>query len=223
MKPKWLILCVAVPLLWCGAGCQTLPRRAVPDELVPFTARHMEDYGEYLKEIQFYISRQIVLHRSIESETSEVTGDVRTIQVEKDMQIQSISFPAKTPGVLSGIGEDTLNVQFEPDPDGSRRTLPFKRKSPIGGDGSPENMYFVFDEAEVIYGGSEYNVYYEEEAVAVTAADDTVYAEKARSEQGQFITRKRFPILLINPVRKISQVKEDNRVVPGMWAEDLPE
>jgi len=223
MKPKWLIIFVPVLLLWFGVGCQTMPRRAVPDELVPFTARHMEDYGEYLEKIQFYISRQIVLHRSVESETREVTGDVHTLQVEKDMQIQSITFPAKTPGVLSGIDADTLNVQFEPAQDGSRRTLPFKRRSPIGGDGTPENMYFVFDEARIAYGGNEYNVFYEKEAVAVTEADDTVYAEKARSEQGQFITRKRFPLLLINPVRTISKVKEENRVVPGMWEEDLPE
>lgn len=223
MKLKWLIAVVPAFLLLCGAGCQTLPRRSVPDELVPFTARHMEDFGEYLEEIQFYISRQIVLYRSIESETKDVTGAVPTIQVEKDMQIQSITFPAKTPCVLFGIDEDTLNVQFEPARDGRSRTLPFRRKSPVGGDGTPENLFFVFDEAKIAYDGSEYKVHFEEEDVAVTEADDTVYAEKARSEQGQYITRKRYPILLINPVRKISRFKEENRVVPGMWEENPSE
>ncbi len=223
MKQKWLIILLPVLLLWSGVGCQTLPNRSIPEKLVPFTAKHLEDYGEYLEEIQFFISRKIVLHRSIESETKEVTGAVHTIQVEKDTEIQSITFPAQTPGVLFGIDAGTLNVQFEPAREGRSRAIPFRQRSLARGDGKPEKVVFVFDKENIVYDGNTYNVYYEEEDVAVTEEDKTIYAEKARSEQGQYITKKRLPILLINPVRKISRFKEENRVVPGVWEEDPPE
>jgi len=223
MKKIGLIGSLSVAMLWAGTGCQTMPRRSVPDTLVPFTARHMEDFGEYLEEIQFFISRQVVLHRTIESGTKDVTGAVKTVQVEKDMQIQSITFPARTPGVLFGIDDLTLHIQFEPGQDGQVNSLPFRPRSVAGGEGQPDKTVFVFDQADIVYGGSEFKVHYEEEDVAVTAADDTIYAEKARAEQGQFITKKRYPILLINTVRKINRYQEDNRVVPGMWEDNAPE
>ncbi|MCP3955710.1 MAG: hypothetical protein GY697_26360 [Desulfobacterales bacterium] len=215
MKLKWLIILLPALLLW--SGCQTLPNRSVPEKLVPFTAEHMADFSEYLEEIQFYIGRQIVLHRIIESETKDVTGTIHTIQVEKDLQVKSITFPAKTPGVLFGIDAGILNIQFEPARDGRSRTIPFRPRGIAGGGDKPENTVFVFDKAEIVYDDSEYKVYYEEEDVAVTEEDNTIFAEKARSEQGQFITKKRWPILLINPVRQISRYKEENRVVPGVW------
>jgi len=223
MKLKWLISLLPVLLLVGSVGCQTAPRRSVPSELVPFTAQHMEDFTEYLEEIQFYISRRIVLHRSTESETRDVAGTVRTMQIEKDLQVQSITFPVKTPGVLFGVAEGVLNIQFEPARDGRSRTLPFRPRRLADSEDKSENVVFVFDNPAIVYDGIEYEVYFEEEDIAVTEADDTVFAEKARAEQGQFITKKRFPVLLINPVRKISRIKEDNRVVPGVWEEDSPE
>jgi hypothetical protein len=223
MKRRWLIILLPALLLWSGVGCQTMPRRSVPEKLVPFTAKHLKDYGEYLEEIQFFISRKIVLHRSIESETRDVTGAIHTLQVEKDTEIQSITFPAQTPGVLFGMDAGSLNVQFEPARDGRSRAIPFRQRSLAGGDGKPERVVFVFDKENIVYDGNTYNVFYEEEVVTVTEEDNTIYAEKARSEQGQYIIKKRFPILLINPVRKISRFKEENRVVPGVWEEDPPE
>ncbi len=223
MKQKWLIILIPVCLLWSGVGCQTLSNRSVPEKLVPFTAKHLEDYGEYIEEIQFFISRQIVLHRSIESETKDVTGDVHTIQVEKDTEIQSITFPAQTPGVLFGVDAGTLNVQFEPAREGRSRAIPFRQRNLVHGDGKPEKIVFVFDKEAIVYDGNSYKVFYEEEDVVVTEEDNTIFAEKARSEQGQYITKKRLPILLINPVRKISRFKEENRVVPGVWEEDPSE
>ena len=223
MKRNWLIIFLPALLLWSGIGCQTLPNRSVPERLVPFTAKDMEDYGDYLDRIQFFISRPIVLHRAIESEKKDVTGAVHTIQVEKDLQIQSITFPARTPGVLFGVTDGVLNIQFEPGRDGRPRVLPFRPRHLAGGGDKPEKTVFVFDKETITYDGSEFKVHYEEEDVPVTAEDNTIYAEKARSEQGQYITKKRFPILLINPVRKINRYKEDNRVVPGMWEKDSPE
>lgn len=223
MKKTWLIVLLPALVIWSGTGCQTLPHRSVPEKLVPFTAKHLKDYGEYLEKIQFFISRQIVLHRSVESETKEVTGAVHTIQIEKDTEIQSITFPAKTPGVLYGIDGDNLNVQFEPARDGRSRTIPFRPRRRVAGDNKPENVVFVFDKEEIVYDGSDYKVYYEQEDVAVTAEDKTIFADKARSEQGQYITKKRFPILLINPVRQINRYKEENRVVPGVWEDDSPD
>jgi len=163
------------------------------------------------------------LHRSIESETKDVTGAVHTIQVEKDTEIQSITFPAQTPGVLFGMDAGSLNVQFEPAREGRSRAISFRQRSLTRGDGNPEKVVFVFDKETIVYDGNTYKVYYEEEEVAVTEEDKTIYADKARSEQGQYITKKRLPILLINPVRKISRFKEENRVVPGVWEEDPSE
>ncbi len=223
MKQRWLIILIPVLLLWSGVGCQTLPNRSAPEKLVPFTAKHLEDYGKYIEEIQFFISRQIVLHRSIESETKDVTGVIHTIQVEKDTEIQSITFPAQTPGILFGMDAGTLNVQFEPAREGRSRAIPFRQRSLVRGGAKPEKIVFVFDQEAIAYDGNTYKVFYEEEDVVVTEEDNTIYAEKARSEQGQYITKKRLPILLINPVRKISRFKEENRVVPGVWEEDPPE
>jgi len=220
MKRKRLIILLPALLLMCSAGCQTLPSRSIPDKLVPFTAQHLEDFGEFLGEIQFFISRQIVLHRTIESETKDVAGTIHTIQVEKDVYIKSITFPAKTPGVLSGFNGESLNIQFEAAPDGGNRSLPFRPRDLAGGGGKPENTVFVFDQKRITYDGSDFEVHYEVEAVAVTAEDDTIYADKAREDQGQYITKKQFPILLINPVRKINRYREENRVVPGVWEPD---
>ena len=222
MKQKWLMILLPVFLLVGSLGCQKAVRRSIPSELVPFTAQHREDFTEYLEEIQFYISRRVILHRSTESETRDVTGAIHTMQIEKELQVKSITFPAKTPGVLFGVEDDVLNIQFEPARDGRRRTLPFRPRRLAASEDKPENVVFVFDSPTIDYDGNEYEVYFEEEDVAVTEADGTIYAEKARAEQGQFITKKRYPVLLINPVRKISRFKEDNRVVPGVWEEDPP-
>ncbi len=221
MNIKWLIILLPVLAFSSVTGCAVT--RTVPDQLVPFTEKHMEDFGDYLEQIQFYVSRQIVLHRTIESEKKDVTGEIHTIQVEKNMKVQSITFPAKTPCVLFGIDEATLKVQFEPARDGRSRTIPFRKRNLVEGDNKPENVVFVFDSETISYDGDEYEVYYEEVDVAVTEKDNTIYAEKARSEQGQYIAKKRFPILLINPVRKISRFNEENRIVPGVWEEDPSE
>jgi hypothetical protein len=223
MKKTWLIIFLPALVIWSGTGCQTMPHRLAPEKLVPFTAKHLEDYGEYLEKIQFFISRQIVLHRSIESETKDVTRGVHTIQIEKDTEIQSITFPAQTPGVFFGKDGAILNVQFEPARDGRSRTIPFRPRRLAAKENKPENVFFVFDKDEIVYDGSDYKVYYEEEDVAVTPEDKTIFADKARSEQGQYITKKRFPILLINPVRQINRYKEENRVVPGVWEDDSPD
>lgn len=223
MKQKWLIFLIpALLLAWC-AGCQTLPNRSIPDKLVPFTVQHLEDFSEFLEEIQFFISRQIVLHRTIESETKDVAGTIHTIQIEKDIQITSITFPAKTPGVFSGLNGETLNIQFEAAPEGGNRSLPFRPRVLAGGGGKPKNTVFVFDQKKITYNGNDFEVHYEVEAVAVTPEDDTIYADKAREDQEQFIAKKQFPILLINPVRKINRYREQNRVVPGVWEEDPQE
>jgi len=219
MKIKWLIVLLPVLVFAGVAGCKTISSRTAPDSLVPFTGKHMEDFSEYLEDIQFYISREIVLHRATEFEKKDVTGEIHTIQVEKKLKVQSITFPAKTPCVLFGIDGDTLDVQFEPARDGRNRTIPFRKRN-LAVDGSnPENVVFVFDRENISYDGNEYKVYYEEEEVAVTEKDSAIYAEKARSEQEQYIIKKRFPILLINPVRRISRFNEENRVVPGVWKE----
>ena len=219
MKIKWLIILLPVLVFSGVAGCTTIAHRTGSGKLVPFTGKHMEDFSEYLEEIQFFISRKIVLHRATESEKMDVNGEIHTIQVEKNLKVQSITFPAKTPCVLFGIDDNTLQIQFEPARDGRNRTIPFRKKRLIEGDTGPGNVVFVFDSETIFYDGNEYRVYYEEEDVAVTEKDNVIYAEKARSEQKQYIIRKRFPILLINSVRKIRRFNEENRIVPGVWKE----
>ncbi len=220
MKIKWLIILITVLVFTGAVGCQTTANRTVPGKLVPFTGKHLEDFSEYLEEIQFYISWQVILHRTIESEQKDVTGEIHTIQVEKNLNVQSITFPAKTPCVLFGIDGDTLNVQFEPAREGRNRTLPFSKRGLIPGSDKPATTVFAFDNVSIAYDGEEYRVYFEEEDVAVTEKDDTLFAEKARSEQGQYRIKKRFPILLINPVIEIGRVTEERRTVPGAWKED---
>ncbi len=218
MKIKWLIVFLPVFVFAGATGCRT-----APGKLVPFTGMHMEKYSEQLEDVQFFISRQVVLHRSTESEKKEVTGKIHTLQVEKNLNIQAITFPAKTPGVLFGIDDVTLNVQFEPAREGRSRTIPFRKRNLVAGSEKPENAVFVFDSEMIAYDGEAYQVYYEEENVAVTEEDNTVYAEKANAEQGQFITKKRFPILLINPVKNIGRLTEDNRTVSGVWEDTSPQ
>ncbi len=223
MKIKWLIVLIPVFVLLGLTGCKTTDNRTAPGKLVAFTGKHLEDFGEYLGEIQFYISRQIVLYRTVTTEQKDVTGKIHTIQIEKNLNVQSITFPAKTPCVLFGFNGDTLNAQFEPAREGRRRTVPFSKKRLISGDDKPENTVFAFDKESLAYDGEEYQVYYEEEDVVVTEKDDTIFAEKARSEQAQYRIKKRFPILLINPVIEIGRVTEEHRVVSGAWEGDFPQ
>jgi hypothetical protein len=144
MKKIGALCFLSVLFLWFGAGCQTMPKRSVPDTLVPFTARHMEDFGEYLEKIQFFISRQVVLHRTIESETKDVTGTVQTIQVEKDMQRKGetqifIEAPYRNDALLSDLlencGPATLlciaaDITLETEFISTRSISSWKRKKP---------------------------------------------------------------------------------------------
>ena len=95
------------------ASCKTL---------VPFTTelKQENDWSENeLKQIQFYLSNSITLHRQLnESQTAIVSGKIKTVNGKK---VEEIYIKKGTPGVvtkMSGfnvLGKKSMGVSFEID------------------------------------------------------------------------------------------------------------
>jgi len=82
-----------------------------------FTAEMQDVYGwteNEMKQIQFYLSDDIVLQRSLRQGESVITGG--KIRIEEGRQIEEIVFEEGTPGVLLFIPkENRMAISFEGD------------------------------------------------------------------------------------------------------------
>ena len=81
---------------------------------VPFThqMRNQYDLGdEEIKNIQFYISRPIILRRELENSETVVPG--QTIRIVKNRRLEEIRIQSQTPGVAVFVYPNTLRVSFE--------------------------------------------------------------------------------------------------------------
>ncbi len=127
------------------------------DRLVPFTQDLYEEYrwtDEDLQKIQFYLSQDILLYRTIKSGDTEITrGEIR---IRDGVKVEEIVIPAGTPGVfLFSPKANRMAISFE---DGDKHFLMFGPNEKLDG-----RYVLLADKWEkhqgtVTYGGSWYKV-----------------------------------------------------------------
>jgi hypothetical protein len=108
MLRRALLLVLASLTLTLGTGCGAT--------LVPFTHDLRDRNGlsnEDLKNLQYYISRKIVLRRELESGGKEITG-AHQLVIVSGKRVEEVVIEELTPGVAVGVGPETLAVSFEP-------------------------------------------------------------------------------------------------------------
>lgn len=84
-------------------------------KLTPFTQQLYKDNNwseDELKQIQFYVSRDIKLYRDVTNSTSKIeSGKIRTV---KGRKVQEVIIPSGTPGLLVfSPKDDRFAVSFE--------------------------------------------------------------------------------------------------------------
>ena len=115
MKKKLMMIMVLgflVMVLGFG-GCSTL--QSFFYEMEPFTHEIREDYDfgdAELKNIQYYLSEDIVLTRELSSNESTVTSG-HSIKIVNNKRVEEIIFRAGTPGIATFVGEDYFEISFE--------------------------------------------------------------------------------------------------------------
>lgn len=114
-KLSRLAFLLFIPLLF---SCKTYFTHGIKTDL--------EAQGLNLKEIQYYISKDILLKRYIEkSETKVASGEVKTSQ---GRYIEEILIKEGTPGKCDSVGEDELFIRFE---HGEGKVLRFARDNSV--------------------------------------------------------------------------------------------
>ena len=191
--------CAPGPPFFCDwRPCLFLPSCRSP---ALFTDEYRVRLESRLPRVQFYLSRDLVLRREMETTEEVIDIPSHRIRIERDRRILEIEFPAGTPGVLRDVDGDTLWVVFEDRADGLFRSLPFRR-TPIRTAASdmddPANFVYQFAESRVRYEGAWFEARFVREGVPVTPSDVTVHAPPADRETGVHRIRKTFyPALTI--------------------------
>lgn len=96
----------AVMAIFFAAGCAH----------VPLDHQLRSEYQlspETLKSLQVYTSGDIILERRVERKRAEADAD-RKLVVQESELIRKVYIPSGTPGVIVGVQDDRLEVQFEP-------------------------------------------------------------------------------------------------------------
>ncbi|QTA85763.1 Uncharacterized protein dnm_017770 [Desulfonema magnum] len=210
MNPSRFLFIVFVFML--VAGCRSF---------VPFTYEQGKEFKNYLPNIQFYISQQILLQRGVESEEKIITSDSRKIRVEKNRKIMEIKIPKHTPGICRKTDGDELNklyIQFEPPSENKERLIPFNKISkydPVTDD--PGAYMYQFKDREIIYEGKKYTVLFSQKKTRVSKGDTDIYANKTdETTQNHYFIKILYPLLIIDPVEHSSRFEKERRTVSGV-------
>lgn len=105
-----------------------------------------------LKKLQFYLSEDVILRRTVDTSEHLVTRDhvYRTVDGEL---VESVEFPAGTPGLVVGVKGDQLLVSFE-----EEGSLPFQHLPKVAGE-SNETYRFPYRNGKLVsYRGHAYKV-----------------------------------------------------------------
>jgi hypothetical protein len=123
--------------------------------LTPYTSRLHQEVGldEYgLKQVQFYVSKDITLTRDMGESETEVTGG--RIKLVNGRRVEEVLIPAGTPGVLMEMpGTDQLAISFEAN---STDYLLFGANTQQGGAYSLMAKDWTHRVGQVLYGGRVY-------------------------------------------------------------------
>jgi len=84
--------------------------------------------GEQLKQLQFFVSQDLVLRRVVDTSEHGVTDDHAYRSVDGQL-MEEISLPEGTPGLVTKVEGDTLWVSFEED-----GALPFQYLPKVAGE-----------------------------------------------------------------------------------------
>jgi len=98
-----LKITLAVTILIISAvsfGCAAKP--------IPFSETHFVKYRDKLKNIQFYVSHDIVLKREIRSENAVISPG-HTVRVEKGKRLEEVTIRWDTPGVVLYTGREIID------------------------------------------------------------------------------------------------------------------
>ena len=108
--------------------------------------------GPALKKLQFYVSHDLVLRRTVDTSEHLVTQEHVYRSVDGEL-IESVEIPAGTPGLVVGVKGDLLLVSFE-----EQGALPFQHLPKVAG-ASNETYRFPFRNGKTVkYGGHTYRV-----------------------------------------------------------------
>jgi hypothetical protein len=108
MLRRALLVLLSLWTLTLGTGCGAT--------LVPFSHELRDRNGlttADLKNLQYYISRRVVLRRELESGGKEITGSHQLVVVSGH-QIEEVVIEEHTPGIAVAVGPKSLTVTFEP-------------------------------------------------------------------------------------------------------------
>ena len=109
--------CLAILLAACG-GCTS--RIWVTDEV----RNQVGDEG--LKQLQIYVSSDIVLQRILKSEETAVTK-THVLRIDKGRKMEEVLIAASTPGVIVKQDEKRIMVSFEESINGKEVFVTFER------------------------------------------------------------------------------------------------
>lgn len=105
MAARWRAL-AGIAALVAAAGCAHVPLDHQLREAYQLSP-------ETLKNLQVYTSGDIILERRVERKRAEADAD-RKLVVQESELIRKVYIPSGTPGVIVGVENDRLHVQFEP-------------------------------------------------------------------------------------------------------------
>jgi hypothetical protein len=108
--------------------------------------------GDALKKLQFYLSEDVVLRRSVDTSEHLVTREHTYRSVDGEL-VESVEIPAGTPGLVVGAKGDLLLVSFE-----EEGSLPFQHLPKMSGH-SNETYRFPYRNGKLVkYRGHTYKV-----------------------------------------------------------------
>jgi len=126
--------------------------------LTPFTQKLYDQNGwseRDLKQIQFYLSENVTLERAFRQGESRITSG--QIVMKNGVEIERITIPRKTPGVLIDIPkENRFIISFEPDNDDA--ALRFGPSSRLGSQYLVGAKDWNRGRGTVLYDGREYTI-----------------------------------------------------------------
>ena len=107
LAEKLALAALLATSLAAGTGCRPA--------MVPLTQEIREQHhltDDDLKNLQYYVSSTITLHREVDSGSRQVTGNHRLLLIA-GKSVEEVVVEEKTPGVCVGIGAHALRISFE--------------------------------------------------------------------------------------------------------------
>src|SRR5690242_7391420 len=100
---------VAATLALCAATTGCRPSLVPPTQEIR-DQNHLTDAE--LKNLQYYVSNTITLHRELESGGRQITGNHKLVVIA-GKTIEEVVIEARTPGICVALNDHKLSISFE--------------------------------------------------------------------------------------------------------------